>query len=535
MPSLVRPDLIRHWRRVLRRGGARPLASTGQRIVILSTLGRKLQWPARAAVYAHALRLRGAEPTLLACDVWLEACEEGSAMTFTAQQYVAVGSRPVCDACFGAVDPLYQATGLEYRRLSEFEPDGARARVSEALRAIPAADLFELRYRGIDLGPAIETSVLRFYLRSTPPDLGDVIVEQLVRRYALAAMLLVEATELMIERLKPDVLVVHYGAYLSRGVPPLVAAQQGVRIMTLTPGMQMRTWIAGRGGPYLRELAGMATGPWTTLELTPRRWNRLDNWLRARETGTAPYVPAHMEADERRVRDELGIDTRRPLLTFFAPLGWDTRQMYQLGGYHVEDVILDLVRLAQRDPSLQLVLRMHPAELLQPGSESFADVVARAHPTLPENVRIVPATSRISSYALGRLSTVVCVYGSTLGLEMACRGKTVICVGGAPYRGKGFTHDVTSRQEIEAAIASLMTSKGRPDCAGKAMSFAYYYWFMREFDFPFWHRIEEQAPGVRGWWRRFRSLADLAPGSDAGLDIVCDAILTEREPYLETA
>jgi hypothetical protein len=537
LPSLVTPDLIRHWQRVLRR--SRELLDglpepNGPTVLLVSTLGRKLVWPARAAVLAQALRLRGARPVVLTCDRWLPACEEGSSMIFTPEEYLRDGPRKMCDACFGTQNALFDVLGFPHHHFSEFHSADAERAVERFLEARGDEGLFDLEYRGLALGAHVESSVLRFFLRNNRP-VGDEYraAKGIIVRYARAAMLLAEVCERAFDVVRPDVLVVHFGCYVSRGVPPVVARRRGIRTAVLAPGYRRQAWTVGDGADIIAELAGREHGPWETLAMTGAREQRLQALLDRRVRGWIRNVPVEgFVSDPDEIRRRLQLDPAKPLVSLFTSIGWDAKSFYDTRLYpNLEDLVLDSIRIFGERLGLQLVVRIHPAEVLQPARVSLEEVVRREWPALPRNVRIVSPRDPVNSYTLGEMSKASVVYGSTIGLELAALGRAVIVAGRAPYARKGFTHDVQTRDDYLGYLGRL-DELAQPDAsrAAAARRFAYYRLFLREIPFRYWFRRGvERLPGVEPWWRRFRSLEDLQPGRDPDLDAMCQAILTGRE------
>lgn len=502
-------------------------------------MGRKPTWTGRAAVLAHALRLRGARPVLIACDRWLEACEEGSLMDTTPAQFAADGPRSTaCGNCFGSVDPLFKATGLPYRRLSEFESAESRERASRLLAETSSDELYELSYRGLDLGRLIESAVFRYFMRTTRPSADDPLVAGVLRRYALASILFVDAFHDALTEISPAAVVTQHGGYISRGVPTLVGESLGIAVYPFYGGQHLGSVTLGVGGPMLREISERTKGPWADLELTPERSARLDEWLRGRQRASTDdmFWRRQRESTPEALARELELDLGRPIVTAYPGVGWDSRDMVMNPRYRMEDAVFDLIELAADRPELQLVVRIHPGEVLQPASEPWLTALGARFPELPRNVRVIPPDSPVSSYELGKLSRAVFVYASTIGLELACIGRRVICAGFAPYRGKGISADVSTRAELGAQLDALdrpMINESARIAA--ARRFAYYFWFMRCLPFEFWYKQVERWTGARPWWHEFRSLADLTPGRHAGLDILCDAVLSGKEPYLASA
>jgi hypothetical protein len=537
LPSLVTPNLVRHWDRVLRRSRRlleRLPEPTGPTVLFVSTLGRKLVWPARAAVLAYAARLRGARPVILTCDRWLEACEEGSNMTFTTEEFLLNGPRKMCDACFGRQKAVFDRLGFPHHHMSQFHTPDIDRIADDVLRAWPEDGLFGLQHHGMEMGPHIESSILRFFQRNTRPVGRDYdALKGVVRRYARAAIMLSEVCDRAFARLAPDVIVSHFGCYVSRGVPPLVARRRGIRAAVLSPGYHAQAWTVGQGMHILPELGGREHGPWETLEMTPAREAKLQAFLDERVRGRIRSVPVEGAVrDESEVLARLALDPRKPLVSLFSSIGWDAKSFYDTPLYpNVEDWVFDSIRIFAERPGVQLAVRIHPAETLQPTRQPLEEIIARQFPALPPNVRIVSSKDRVSSYTLADLSQACIVYGTTLGIELSSVGKPVIVAGRAPYWRKGFTYDVLAREDYVRHLDRL-EELARPDPARQALArrFAYYRLFMREIHFRHWfRRAAEPVEGVKPWWRTFRSLEDLLPGRDPDLDAIVDSILTGRE------
>lgn len=541
LPSLVEPDLAEHWARVIARSSRMLQALppiTGPRIVLFSTLARGRKWPARLSILAWALRLRGADPIIVACDRWLEACGEGNLTNFTLQEFATNGARRFCDTCFVAgTDAVYGKLRLPYRPLSEFEPPNARARASNLVSPLDYAAILSLRSGGIEIGAIVESSLLFFLLRGSRPPLENPYIQLLARRYAFAAILLADTVDEMLRRVRPDVIVVPINVYTEE-VAGLVASARGVRIATVelpVMGGETDRWGVGMGASIHKELAYRSEGPWEAIQMDAGRNARLDRWLSDREAGRTRYTFAKRIDDTVSLARELDFERGKPVMSTFLPVPWET-VTYNDETYRRNDAILDAIRVVAARPHLQLVVRLHPREIINETKESFETLIREEFATLPTNIRLVRPESRINSYLLGRMSDVVIVHGSTLGLELACQGKAVICTGAPPYRRKGFTFDAPDRRELERLVDSLdRLQLDLPPRTQAARRFAYYLWFMRELPMPLWHRPGvRQEPGFGPWWATFRTLDDLGPGRHPSLDVICDALMLGREPYLTT-
>jgi hypothetical protein len=141
-------------------------------------------------------------------------------------------------------------------------------------------------------------------------------------------------------------------------------------------------------------------------------------------------------------------------------------------------------------------------------------------------VRIVGATDPTSSYPLMAASDAVLVFTSTTGLEAAMRGVPVIVAGQTHYRGKGFTVDVATPGEYEAALEKVLDDPAsfRPD-PERVARYAYTFFFRAPVATP---GVEEHVLGLARI--TVDDLTELAPGANAAVDEICDLILGEPSP-----
>ena len=234
-----------------------------------------------------------------------------------------------------------------------------------------------------------------------------------------------------------------------------------------------------------------------------------------------------MEARHEFIVEQLRLDPRKPILSMFTNILWDTAVYQRDRGFAgMFDWLQHTIDGVAEIPELQLVLRIHPAEvrLTQKTRERVADRLAQLYPALPPNVAIVSADSDISSYALIDLSTAVVVYTSTVGLEASLRGVPVLVAGETHYRNKGFTYDVDSPEQFAAWLREV---PGWPRLAPTQVDLARRYaslFFLRNM-LPMALATESNNLSVQ---LNFDSFDALKPGQNAALDHICTAILERK-------
>jgi hypothetical protein len=195
------------------------------------------------------------------------------------------------------------------------------------------------------------------------------------------------------------------------------------------------------------------------------------------------------------VRAQLGLDRKRPVVLLCTNVVGDSlaigRQVFTRG---MEDWLRETVRRFAAEPGVQLVIRVHPGEMVAVGQPSI-EIIRSALGKVPAHIVLVAPDSPLNTYDLMPLARLGLVYTSTVGLEMAMMGIPVVVAGQTHYRGKGFTWDPTSRRAYDAIVGRLIRGRAvrlaRPKLA-RAWRYAYRFFFEYPFPIP-WHLV--------GFWK----------------------------------
>ena len=206
-------------------------------------------------------------------------------------------------------------------------------------------------------------------------------------------------------------------------------------------------------------------GVWETVRDTPLTMDEseaIDRYLdvRRRGGGTLNNFWRERIEDVDRIRKELRLERTRPLVVMFCNILWDSAVLErEIAFPSMGDWVLGGIRWAESHPELDLVVRLHPAEVglhNHPTRERMADHISNHVPDLPPNVRVVQADDRTSSYVFMEEAKLGLVYTSTVGLELATRGVPVIVAADTHYRGRGFTVDPLTEASYWAEADRLL-------------------------------------------------------------------------------
>ncbi len=125
----------------------------------------------------------------------------------------------------------------------------------------------------------------------------------------------------------------------------------------------------------------------------------------------------------------------------------------------------------------------------------------------------------------------VLIYGTKTGVELTAVGIPVVVAGEAWIKNKGLTLDASSPEDYVRILDSLpLRRRLGPEVIDRALKYAYHFFFRRMMPLPFLKKVSSNlffTPDIA-------SADALAPGADAALDLVCDAILEDR-PFIYPA
>ncbi len=340
-------------------------------------------------------------------------------------------------------------------------------------------------------------------------------------RSAAAAALRVAASE------KPDVALIPNGLVTELGMFYRTARFLGIPAVTYEFNDQReQIWLA-QNDIVMRQNTDALWEARGREPLTDSQRREIADFEQARSAGKTYGKGTRLWQDVAAeggpgVRRDLNLDGRPVILLATNVLGDSlTLGRHRFAGSMAEWIEATVRHLISQ-PGIQLVVRVHPGERLIKGT-SMLEVVRRAAPGNPENLRIVTPSDQISTYDIMDVAGLGLVYTTTAGLEMALRGTPVIVAGSTHYGGRGFTYDPDSWDDyfksLNAAIADLSSYRLTGEQIEAAWNYAYRFFFEYPFDFPwrlmhFWKDLDTwplrrvlSDEGISRFGRAFRCLA----------------------------
>ncbi len=295
---------------------------------------------------------------------------------------------------------------------------------------------------------------------------------------------------------RPDVVVVPNGTIQELGVIYRVAHYLKIPTVTYEFGDQrQRIWLA-QNAEVMRQVTDGMWKARLAVPLNDAQMERLHNLFVARQRATLwenfsrlwQGTPAQ---GGDQARQALGLDQRPVVLLATNVLGDSLTLGRQVFSKTMAEWIARTVQYFAGRPDVQLVIRIHPGEVLVHG-QSMVEVVRQVMPRLPEHIRLIGPRDKVNTYDLIEVADLGLVYTTTVGMEMAMKGLPVIVAGQTHYRGRGFTYDPDSWVNYFKMLQHMLDAPKSYQLNHSQIERAlqYIYGFFFDFPRPFpWHLV----------------------------------------------
>lgn len=499
-------------------------AQNGPRVLIATSMGGYPFGSTLESALVVALTLRGAQVDVLLCDSFLPACQLTKISDVSPDRLGEESPQPRCASCQEAGESTFGPLGLlihRYREMVTVEQTEAARRLAAT---IPKDLIGEYRLDDLAVGEHAMAGALRYFARGDLED--EAAGEVMLRRYLEAATLSVYAVQRLVEENAYDVACFNHGIYVPQGLIGEVCRQRGVRVVNWNPAYRKHCFIFSHDNTYHHTMITETTEAWENISWTPELETMTLDYLKSRWYGTQDWIWFHEKPQEDvdRIAKEIGVDFTRPCIGMLTNVMWDAQLHYPSNAFpNMLDWVLQTIAYFAKRPELQLIIRVHPAEIrgLIPSRQPIMAEIQRAFPTLPRNVFVIPPESQVSTYAVMERCNSVIIYNTKTGIEISSMGIPVIVVGEAWIRNKGFSLDASSSVQYFRILDKLPLAAGLSAVElERARKYAFHFFFRRMIPLPFITSVKDLAPKLE-----LANLEELRPDHFLGLDVICAGIL----------
>lgn len=507
-----------------------------KKVLIATGGGSYLSGVTIESMLGVALTLRGLEAHILLCDEVLPACFQSdidwdrNEMKFAEQG----PSRIFCKTCFKPSAKMYESLGFIVHRISDMVQAEERLIVKKIVHELPYDQIRYYTYDGTPVGEHAYAGTLRFYAKA---ELSDTYSEQILRRYLEASIISTIAIKKLCDKVNFYRAVLHHGIYVPQGVFAESLIQLKIPIVTWHVAYRKETFMFSHGGTYHRTLMTEPVSNWENLPWSDKLNVDTIDYLNSRWFGTKDWIHFHKNTvfDKEKLYTEIGIDRNKPYILALTNVMWDAQLHYPNNAFSgMLEWIKYTIQWFMKHPELQLVLRVHPAEVngTLPSRQLVVDEIEKAFGALPSNIFVIGPNNPISTYVLAEDCNAAIIYGTKTGVELAAKGIPVIVAGEAWIRNKGVSIDVTSPAQYDLILGRLpLPSRMDEEQILRAKKYAYHFFFRRMVPLPF---VKVLGNGSKPFDLQIQNVQELGPGHYKGLDIICNGIINGEQFIFES-
>jgi len=396
--------------------------------------------------------------------------------------------------------------GLKYISISDFIKDAGPVK-------------FDHKYEAI-----VEATLLKQYKVGTiTPDLSRLEEKTALVQEAIAVS---DKVGQVLAKINPDSVIMSHGIYSTWGPAFQVLDAHNIPVL-----------IHGRGKKRHSQVFNWnhTADSWNVSEewdkvkdkdLTPDELAEINEYLGSRITHKNDVFVFNFggETSNKETFEFLGLDENKPVYTMFTNVLWDAASAQrEIAFSNPVEWVLETIRWFNEHPEKQLIVKIHPAEMIIGTNMPFYDIIMSE--TKPnKNIRIIQPHEKVNSWSIYNITTLGIVHTTTAGMELPLVDKPCMVVSKTHYRGKGFTIDIASNKEYFEVLENFDPSTIDFD-KNRKEAIKYAYLLFIRYQVPFNMFFEEVSSNIHGY--RFNTLQEYM--EQPGFNEIIDNII-QRNP-----
>ena len=439
----------------------------------------------------------------------------------------------MCDYCQNRVSELLKKYKINSRRLGEYETGNEKCTAQAYINHVKDDELLNVEFNGYPISNWVKSSVYS-HLRINKINLTNTKHVKTLRSYVYSGIVASLLLEKAIITEKPDSIILFNGRISITRIALELSNKYNIRVICHERGLTNESVLLWENesclslNPYkiLKE-------KWSHIVLSETQVKMVSDWLIKRADGkNLSWMPFSTNGSLGFISKYINQKNYEQVWTLFTS---STDEMVSADDYTspfgTQDNWINLTILyVSKNPSVLLVIRVHPNSGGQRSMGVNKDELSffqSLRNTLPENVIVIMPDDNVSTYALLSVTKVGLVYGSTVALEMACRGIKVLQASRSPFMycsSIQYLDDPDAYFDLlQNTFSEQMLEPQGLEIATLAFRFAYSYIFRWNIQFPL-----IKMPTIHTGYINIISDECLKPGIHPCLDRCVDVILGER-------
>jgi hypothetical protein len=477
------------------------------------------------ATVAAALQLRGCDVKIVGCDGLFQNCH-------------VTGNPPkpdFCRICTASGQQLFTAFSLPVTQLRSVLKQQDHDDARNWARSLKAEDFPQAQFEGGNLGEWI-SSEMYSYFRTGKLDYSRKDVVSMSMSSLYNAAILQRAILRIFDDFKPDFVFSYHSVHLYYRIVYELARRRGINVISHERGWIDDSFLVLRDNTvYQYGTRFDACESWKDVPLSQSELIETKRFYEDRELGkNTNFVPMYrFSSNDAEVRSTLRIPADAKIVALFGSGDWEVGMFIGHGPMVFTsqvEWIKKTVEICAKN-NAYLIIRHHPliaGNANYPSGKLFLKNLYALNRELPDNVRVVMPSEKLTSYSIMWNADVGITMFSTAGGEAVLKGVHCMSVTESLFQPMG-VELITSVEDYEVKLSSAIQRSHvfNLESLRKAYRYAHGLYFKLSHKFRSFGFKDTYAPDIR-----IKSLDELRPGVDPALDLVCDNVLNDGSLYV---
>ena len=247
----------------------------------------------------------------------------------------------------------------------------------------------------------------------------------------------------------PDRVIMSHGIYPTWGPAFEIINNAKIPIVTYGRGKKARTqkfnwnttsdwWDVSEEWEKVKE-----------IPLNEEQEGKINRYLKTRISHTEDVMVYNFGGLEEKEKtlERFKLDTEKLTYTLFTNVLWDAASAQrEIAFKNPVEWVFETIEWFASHPEKQLIVKIHPAEVVIGTNQPFAELISKRIPELPSNVRLIKPDEKVNSWSIYKVTDLGLVHTTTAGMELPLLGIPCVVVSKTHFRGRGFTVDIDSKE-----------------------------------------------------------------------------------------
>ena len=280
-------------------------------------------------------------------------------------------------------------------KLNKFIDENTLKEINKIVQTTKVKDIVAYKLNNINIGENTLAGTLRYFARGSL-DFENRHHTEILKKYFKSALITKFAMENLLNKKKYDIVVIDHGMYVPQGIIGEVAKSKGSFVKVIWVGYKRNTMMVVDNITYHKSLI-TEIEPIGQITILMKKETKLMSYLKDRDSGKQDWEKFNnnpinnIETLKAKKLDD------RPIISLMTNVIWDAQLKFDQNIFKNQmEWIIKTVDYFKNKKSLQLVIRVHPAEVSDmPANEKIKDALTSKYGLLPDNIKLIDADENL--------------------------------------------------------------------------------------------------------------------------------------------